>query len=346
MNSKSLIVKTTFYLFIATMIIAILVPFFFFLSTSVYSEYEVYEFPRKMLPRTSFDIKVEWEDEKYNFAVYNESDQEYETLIKKNDIDDFRVFLKRTLSVQKTNEEIIRDFSKSKNGEPQYLTYKKDLLYNYKTFFSITNKAGKSVVNSIMAAGWTILISLFFGSLAGYAMARYNFKGKSKLSLTLLIVRMFPRVAIAIPMLVILIKMNFDNTMLGLGMVYSVANIALTAWITSSIFQGINVELEEASYIFGATRFQTFRKITLPLAIPGLVACSMYAFLAAWNDSITALILSNSNPTLSLVIYKAIGSSSAIQLSAAGAVILILPALVFTFIIKNYINQMWGDVKL
>lgn len=346
MNSKSLIVKTSFYLFIATMIIAILVPFFFFLSTSVYSEYEVYDFPRKLLPKTSFDLKVEWIDEQYNLSIFNEEDQEYEIFIRKNNVDDLRIFLKRTLSIQKTNEEIKNDFSKSENGKPLFLTYRKDLLYNYKTFFSITNNAGKSVVNSIMAAGWTILISLFFGSLAGYAMARYKFKGKSKLSLILLIVRMFPRVAIAIPMLVILIKMNFDNTMLGLGIVYSVANIALTAWITSSIFQGINIELEEASYIFGATKFQTFRKITLPLAIPGLVACSMYAFLAAWNDSITALILSNSNPTLSLVIYKAIGSSSAIQLSAAGAVILILPALAFTFIIKNYINQMWGDVQL
>jgi multiple sugar transport system permease protein len=71
----------------------------------------------------------------------------------------------------------------------------------------------------------------------------------------------------------------------------------------------------------------------------------MYAFLAAWNDSITALILSNSNPTLSLLIYKAIGMSGEVQLAAAGAVILITPALIFTFIIKNYINQLWGDVK-
>jgi len=72
----------------------------------------------------------------------------------------------------------------------------------------------------------------------------------------------------------------------------------------------------------------------------------MYAFLAAWNDSITALILANNNPTLSLLIYKAIGSSGEIQLAAAGALIQIAPALVFTFIIKNYINQLWGNVKL
>jgi len=346
MNQKSLIAKTVFYLFIATMIIAILVPFFLFLSTSVYSEYEVYEFPRKFIPRTSFDLKIDWVDDKYDFSVFSREMDDYELLIQTDNLDKLRRFLKRNLSIQKTNEEINRDFSVSKNGEPLYLTYKKDLLYNYKTFFSITNKAGKAVANSVIAAGWTILISLFFGSLAGYAIARYKFKGREQLSLILLVVRMFPAVAVAIPMLVYLLKMNFDNTMIGLAIVYSVGNIALTAWITSSIFSGINVELEEASYVFGATKLQTFTKITLPLAVPGLIACSMYAFLAAWNDSITALILSNNNPTLSLVIYKAIGSSSAIQLSAAGAVILIMPALVFTFIIKNYINQLWGEVKL
>ena len=346
MINKNLIVRTSFYLFIATMLIAILIPVFFFVSTSVYSEYEVYEFPRSFLPKTSFDLEIEWQNDQYDLSVFDDATNEYELLIQSNDPDRFRLYLKRSLSIQLDNEQIEKDFSQSKNGEPIYLTYKKDLFYNYKTFFSITNNAGKSVINSVIAAGWTILISLFFGSLAGYSIARYKFAGKSQLSLTLLIVRMFPGVAIAIPMLVYLIKMNLDNTMIGLAIVYSVGNIALTAWITSSIFTGINIELEEASYIFGATKLQTFRKITLPLAFPGFIACSMYAFLAAWNDSITALILSNNNPTLSLVIYKAIGSSSAIQLSAAGAVILILPALVFTFIIKNYINQLWGEVKL
>ena len=181
--------------------------------------------------------------------------------------------------------------------------------------------------------------------MAGYAMARYRFRGRERLSVSLLLVRMFPVVAVSIPMLVYLIRMNLDNTMFGLAIVYSVSNIALTAWITNSIFLGISVELEEASIVFGAGPIQTFFRITLPLAIPGLIACSMYAFLTAWNDAITALILSGDNPTLSLVIYKALGSSGTIQLSAAGAVILFLPALVFTFIIRNYINQMWGDVK-
>lgn len=345
MGARKLLVKTSFYLIIVSMLLAILLPFLFFVSSSFYSSYEVYEFPRSFIPKISFDTKVTWEDDMYNLHVYDAETEDYELMIYSSKPEDFRIFMKRELSIQLTDEEVEKDFSASQSGEPVYKRYSKDLLYNFKTFFVITNNADKAIINSIVAAAWTIVISLSIGSMAGYALARYNFPIKGQLNISLLLVRMFPMVAIAIPMLVYLIRMGLSNTMFGLAIVYSVANIALTAWITNSIFQGINIELEEASVVFGASRIQTFFKITLPLAFPGLIACSMYAFLAAWNDSITALILSNSNPTLSLLIYKSLGMSGTIQLAAAGAVILIIPALIFTFIIKNYINQLWGDVK-
>ena len=156
-----------------------------------------------------------------------------------------------------------------------------------------------------------------------------------------------PVVGISIPMAMLLIKFGLFDTRIGLALLYSVPNIALTAWITNSIFIGINKELEEASMIFGANSVQTFAKITLPLAFPALAASSMYSFLTAWNDTISALILTNKNQTLSLVVYKAIGTtSSGIQYAAAGSIVLILPALVFTFIIRKYIGQMWGGVEL
>ncbi|MCK5128819.1 MAG: carbohydrate ABC transporter permease [Clostridiales bacterium] len=345
MNTKKLITRTLFLLFLVTMLIAILVPFFAFLATSLYSSSEVYQYPRTMMPRFTYDMKITWEDDMYQLSVYEDDIEDYELKIYTNSPEKLRIYLKKQYSVQLTDEEIVADFSKSKDGTAVYMQYKKDLLYNFKTFFTITSNADKAIMNSIIAAGWTILISLSIGSMAGYTIARYRIKWKKQINLSLLIVRMFPMVAVSIPMLVYLIRMGLNGTMFGLAIVYSVGNIALTAWITNSIFQGISVELEEASLVFGANKIQTFFKITLPLAFPGLVACSMYAFLAAWNDSIVALILSNSNPTLSLLIYKAIGMSGDIQLAAAGAVILVTPSLIFTFIIKNYINQLWGDVK-
>ena len=346
MRARKAVNKAVFSIIIATIVLAVMVPFLSFLVTAFYSANEIYTIPRSVLPKTKYDIKVEYQDDMYYISVYEDRMNDYELKIYSGKIEKLRRYLQTKYSVMLTDEEVIKDFSPSQNGEPVYLEYKKDLLYNFRTFFTITNGAEKSALNSLTAAGWTILISLSIGSLTGYTLARFRIKFKKKINMMLLLVRMFPAVAISIPMLVILIKMGLSNTMIGLAIVYSVGNIALTAWITNSIFKGISVELEEASLVFGANRLQTFFRITLPLAFPGLVACSMYAFLAAWNDSITALILANNNPTLSLLIYKAIGSSGEIQLAAAGALIQIAPALVFTFIIKNYINQLWGNVKL
>lgn len=346
MNRNKIIERVVRLLIIATILMAILIPISYFVTLSFLSDYEAYSFPQSLIPKHKFDFKVELnENNTYSMYLKN-TNNEYELVMETSRMFKIKNYLKKTLSIEKEEEEIEKDFGRATIDKPIYLTYKKNLLYNYKAFFSVTNKAKEALFNSIKAAAWTILISITIGSLAGYSMARYVFPLKSQISVGLLVVRMFPTLTIAIPMAITLIKFGFFDTMFGLALVYSIPNIALTAWVTSSIFIGISKELEEASEVFGATKLQTFMKITLPLAFPGLVASSMYAFLTAWNDSINALILTNANPTLSLVVYKNLSAGGQHQINAAGSIILILPALVFTFFIKNYINQMWGEVKL
>lgn len=346
MNRNSIVSKTIHLLVVATILITVLIPIGYFFTLSFLSDSEAYEFPQAFIPKTSFDFKVEYNDKNLYEIYQKNSDGEFELVMESSKMFKIKNYLKKSLSVEMTEEEIEKDFSEAKKGEPIELTYKKNLLYNYKAFFSVTNNAKAALFNSIKAAAWTILISISIGSLAGYSLARYKFKLKDQFSVGLLVVRMFPTLTIAIPMAITLIKFGFFDTMFGLAIVYSIPNIALTAWVTASIFIGISKELEEASEVFGATKIQTFMKITLPLAFPGLVASSMYAFLTAWNDSINALILTNANPTLSLVVYKNLSAGGQHQINAAGSIILIIPALIFTFFIKNYINQMWGEVKL
>lgn len=340
--------KTVFVLVIATVLMAILIPVLYFFSLSMFSGSETYQFPQRLFPKFAFDIRVEYAEDQYKVDLYDDHTGTYEPLIKTARMSDIVRIFKRQLSVERTEEELLADFEPAKKAQ-QVITihYKKNMFYNFKSFFSVTNDAAAALINSITAALWTILISVTLGSMAGYAIARYRFRGRSQANVMMLVVRMFPVVAISIPMAVILIEYGLFDSMLGLAVIYSIPNIALTAWITNSIFLGISVELEEASQVFGAGKWQTFFRITLPLALPGLAASSMYAFLAAWNDTITALVLTNRNQTLSLMIYKALGGSDAqFQIAAAGSIILILPALVFTFIIKNYIGQMWGEVKV
>jgi len=188
--------------------------------------------------------------------------------------------------------------------------------------------------------------------MAGYAFARYVFKGRNALKFSVLFVRMFPGVAIALPMVIILANTSvFGRTLydepLGLSLVYSIGSIGLTVWITASIFLGIPRSLEEAALVFGATKFQAFMRITFPLALPGLAAAAMYSFLGAWNEVVSAIILTQFKPTFAVVVYQTlVGATGQVNLAAAGGMAMALPAIIFTFFIRKYINQMWGGVTV
>jgi multiple sugar transport system permease protein len=227
-------------------------------------------------------------------------------------------------------------------------------LYNYQTFFRVagTGEAVPALIRSLQVAALTILISLSIGGMAGYAFARYLFRGRNALKFGALFVRMYPGVAIALPMVIILARTNifglelYDQP-LGLSLVYSIGSISLTIWITASIFMGIPISWEEAAQVFGATKTQAFFRITLPLALPGLAAAAMYAFLGAWNETVSAIILTQFHPTFAVIVYQTVlGAVGQVNLAAAGGMVMALPAVVFTFFIRRYIRQMWGGVTV
>lgn len=343
---KNMIGKTVFSLTVVTIAMAVLIPVAYFFSISFSSNYEAFKFPAKMIPAFSYDAKLVYNGSEGTYSLQVAEQGNYESIKTDSGTKGFQTYLLNQLNVRMTEQEISGLMEKAKQSGSCDITLHKEMLRNYQIFFILAEGSLKAMLNSLKAAGWTILLSLLFGGTAGYALARLNFKFKEAVNLSMLVVRMFPVVAISLPMVIYIMKMNIYDTPLSLAIVYSVPNIALTAWITSSIFKGISVELEEAALVFGAGRIRSFFSITAPMAFPALVASSLYAFLAAWNDSITALIMTNSNPTLALVLYRTVGSSNIPNIPAAGAIILLIPSLVFTFVIKNYINQLWGKVQI
>lgn len=346
MDKLSIVQKTVIAIILAGLAMVVILPLMFFTTIAFSNSVEMTQFPKRALMNFDVTVKVAPTPEGA-FEIFYDSGEGYSSVITTKKASKLETHFKRQYAVTVSGEQLLEDFSQTLEYGPMEFTYRKDIFYNFKQFFSIVPNASGALKNSIIVSFLTIFISLGIGSLAGYALARYKFRFKEQINISLLIVRMFPIVGISIPMAVLLIQFGLFDTLLGLALLYSVPNIALTAWITSSIFIGINKELEEASMIFGANSVQTFMKITLPMAFPALAASSMYAFLTAWNDTISALILTNENQTLALVVYKAIGTtSSGIQYAAAGSIILIMPALVFTFIIRKYIGQMWGGVEL
>jgi len=354
-NLKKTIRMTILYLVVATVCFVILIPVFFLVSLSFLSSREAYQYPLPLLPSFTTQFSLQKGERGYLLSVYDKHSDEYETVLDTNDVEKMSYYMQDRLNTLMPEEDIqpyideIKEKIEVEGVEDGviYFSYRRDILQNYKVFFRITRDAVPALLRSLQIALLTILISLSVGGLAGYAFARYSFAGKNPLKFSVLFVRMFPAVAIALPMIIILADIGLYDRPLGLSLVYSVGSIGLTVWITASIFLGIPVALEEAAQVFGANSFQAFMRITFPLALPGLAAAAMYAFLGAWNETVAAIILTQFNPTFSVVVYQTLlGSTGQVNLAAAAGMMMAIPAVVFTFFIRKYINQMWGGVTV
>ena len=344
-----LVRRTIFYLFIVTLAVSILLPVFFLVSLSFLSTREAYQFPLPLLPSLKTEYSLTHSDRGYLLSVYDKFEGEYQTVLDTAELEKMSVYMKYQIGTPYSIPKIEERIAELENGTEDtiFFSARKNLLNNYTTFFAITRDAGPALVRSLQIAGLTILISLSIGSMAGYAFARYVFAGRDALKFSVLFVRMFPGVAIALPMVIILANMGFYDKPIGLALVYSVGSIALTVWITASVFMGIPESLEEAAQVFGATKWQTFLRVTFPLALPGLAAAAMYTFLGAWTETVSAIILTQFNPTFSVVVYQSLlGAVGNVNLTAAGGLVLALPSLIFTFFIRKYIQQMWGGMTI
>ena len=344
-----LVRRTIFYLFIVTLAVSIILPIFFLVSLSFLSTREAYQFPLPLLPSLKAEYSLSYGDRGYLLSVYDKFDEEYQTVLDTNEMEKMSVYMESQIGSRYSIPQIEDRIAELEDSPDDiiYFSARKNLLLNYSTFFQITRDAVPALLRSFQIAGLTILVSLSIGGMAGYAFARYVFAGRDALKFSVLFVRMFPGVAIALPMVIILSRMGFYDRPIGLTLVYSVGNIALTVWITASIFMGIPESLEEASQVFGATKWQTFLRITLPLALPGLAAAAMYAFLGAWNETVSAIILTQFNPTFPVVVYQSLlGAVGNVNLAAAGGLVMAIPSVIFTFFIRKYIQQMWGGVTI
>lgn len=347
-NIKKTSQITSLYILVAALILFILTPVISLVSLSFMSNREAYSYPLPIFPQLNVSLQLEHFEDGYMLSILDRNSHEYETLLKSDDLQKVSNYLDNYLNIKVSTEEVQELFRLTdKSGGLYRFKERSHLLSNYRTFFLVTRDAVPALVRSVEIALLTILISLSIGGLAGYAFARYLFKGRNTLKFSVLFVRMFPAVAIAMPMVVILANMGLYDKPLGLSLVYSVSQIGLTVWITASVFMSIPVSLEEAAQVFGTSRWGAFYRVTLPLAFPGLAACAMYAFLGAWNETVSAIILTQFKPTFAVVVYQSLlGATGQNNLLAAGGLSMALPAVVFTFIIRKYINQMWGGVTV
>lgn len=151
------------------------------------------------------------------------------------------------------------------------------------------------IKNSLAAVGGSTIFGVICASLCGYGLSRYEFRGKSLLLGFLLVTQMFPAVMKIIPYYKILVSVHLNNSIFGLMIVYASFSIPFCTWLMYGYFKSIPTGLDEAARVDGSSAFHTFWRIVLPIAMPGLVATVIYAFLQNWNEYMFASVLMSSD---------------------------------------------------
>ncbi len=209
------------------------------------------------------------------------------------------------------------------------------------TFFAGFGGMLRALKNSVLVAGMTMIMSIVIGAPAGYALSRFDFRGKEVFQLLVLLTRAFPLPLLALPLAVMFIRTGLDDTAFGLALVHTTLAIPFAVLITFSLFSGIPVELEEAAWTLGCTRLTAFTRVVLPLILPGITASAIFAFVISWNEVFAAAVLTIENRTLTAFLLQNLDTSP-LHLKFAGGFILVVPALIFIFAVRKYLFAMWG----
>ena len=200
-----------------------------------------------------------------------------------------------------------------------------------------------------VAVGSTFL-SLVASALAAYAVQRLRFKGSDYVGLAIYLAYLVPPSILFIPLATMVVQLGIFDSPLALILVYPTFLIPFCTWLLIGYFKSIPYELEECALIDGATRLQILTKITLPLAVPGLISAGIFAFTLSWNEFIYALafIQSSENKTVPVAILTELVTGDVYQWGAlmAGSLLGSLPVVIFySFFVDYYVSSLTGAVK-
>jgi multiple sugar transport system permease protein len=194
------------------------------------------------------------------------------------------------------------------------------------------------VANSVVVTSITGSICLTIGTLAAYSFSRYRFRGRSRLLIFFLVIRMFPVVLMIIPLFIMMRDIGLLDSRFGLALAYTTFLLPLCIWMLKGFFDAIPAELEEAARIDGCTRLGALFRIVLPLARSGLVTTAVFIAIAAWNEFLFAMMMTTSqgSRTWPVGLQLMVGE---FQLPwgtlSAGGIISIIPIILFFSLVQQ-----------
>lgn len=220
---------------------------------------------------------------------------------------------------------------------------------NYVTAWKVGN-IGRYFLNTIILSVGTLVIAGLFGAMASYVLAKFRFRGKSKIYLLFISGMMIPIQAVLIPLSYIFGKLGIMNNYPVLILLYSAFCFPMTVLVLTGFMNGVPTELEEAMVIDGASIFQVFFKMILPLSVPGIVSVSIFNFIQVWNNLLFPLIfISDKNKgTISMGLLAFFGEySTDYSSSMAGICLTTIPVIIAYVFFQEKIENglMSGAIK-
>jgi multiple sugar transport system permease protein len=222
---------------------------------------------------------------------------------------------------------------------PTPLLMFKPTLVNYISLVSGGNNVLTYFRSSVLAAGISTIIATTLGCLAGYGLARGNFRAKKHLAFWIISTRMAPIAAVILPLFIGFTFLHLINTVWGLVVAYLSFNLPFAIWIMNAFFEDLPAGIEEAARVDGATNFQTFWRIALPMTAPGIVTTAILCLVFSWNDYAFAVTFAGpGSQTLPVAASQLITQTGVDwgQLTAIGTVVA-LPMVLVGLAVRRYL---------
>ena len=231
---------------------------------------------------------------------------------------------------------------------PSPFTAFQPTLQNYVTVFTKLHLS-RYVVNSLVVCGASTVLALIPGILAAYAIARVRTPAMRQISFWILSNRMLPPIAVVIPLYLLVGKLGLLDTRSALVVLYAAAALPYIVWTLVSFFEDIPIELDEAAELEGCSRLGIVWRVIVPVALPGILASGIFAFILSWSEFLLAVIFTSSEAQTLPVAIASFVTDRGIEwgsMSAAGSV-LILPLAVLFYAIQRFLIRglSFGAIK-
>jgi multiple sugar transport system permease protein len=197
---------------------------------------------------------------------------------------------------------------------------------------------GRPLVNSVLIALAATVLSLAIGAPAAYALARFRFRLSGPAEFFILFIRMLPTFALVVPLFVLLSQARWLGPHGSVIFAHTLIGVPLVVWLLRAYFASVSPDLEHAAMIDGCSRLGALRRVTLPVAAPGIVAAGVLAFIGSWNDFVYALILGGETAKTMPVTLAGLITQIRAEWGflAAGGTLTMAPVLVIALLVRRY----------